>query len=531
MNSLFESTGIRSPLASFREMAIAAQNTIRTAQMYWNGVLKYTGEFMNSILAAQSAAMRKDREEPQVPVWEKARCYADLFEFNLMVGAKGAIKTLEAVNAYHLSEMSEAFKAWLNTFCNGNEEDIVQYTSRRMELVDLVVNDYPAAIRDIRPEYGFHFDNGNYVKTAETDRFVLYQVLPLEKNVRVNQNGKPIIIVPPYVLGPNILAFLPNERRSYVHRFANEGIPTYMRIVKDIATTVAVQTMAGEDDVLDTRFFSEKVKARHGKPLTLNGYCQGGLLTVLAILSGELEGLVDAHITCASPMDGTRSEGFVEYMNSLPECAKSLKYAQKTLPNGNEVVDGRLMSLVYKLKSIDKEAPLLSFYRDLKMFDRPGKEMRINKIASALNHWLFYDLRDLPSAITQLSYQSYTTPVTEDGALPMELFGRRLNFKRINEMGVKWLICYAEEDTLVERDAALAPLDYIKAEICIFPKGHVSMATSVPVSPAQWALNTCFPGNINTCGRYRDPVRFQLDLSGETEPGGEDEAPMLESTG
>jgi dienelactone hydrolase len=133
----------------------------------------------------------------------------------------------------------------------------------------------------------------------------------------VTEDGKPIIIVPPYVLGHNILAFLPGENRSYTHCFANQGIPTYVRVVKDIETTPAVQVMSGEDDARDTRYFCEQLKARHGKPVTLNGFCQGGLLTVIDVLSGELDGLVDALITCAAPMDGTRSKSLVGYINQL----------------------------------------------------------------------------------------------------------------------------------------------------------------------------------------------------------------------
>jgi hypothetical protein len=188
----------------------------------------------------------------------------------------------------------------------------------------------------------------------------------------------------------------------------------------------------------------------------------------------------------------------------------------KELPNGNEVVDGKIMSWVYKIKSIDKEGPLLAFYRDLKMLGRTaGRETKISKTAAAINYWLLYDQRDLPRAITQLSYDSYTIPVAEDGTLPVKLFGRTLNFKRIEEKGINWLICYAEQDELVEKEAALAPLDYIDAEVAAFPKGHASIATSWSIPTSDCALHTCFPGRDATCGDYRGPVRYQMDLEEE----------------
>jgi hypothetical protein len=490
----------------------------KAVQIYWNGILKYSSEFLTPAWTAQNSFWSLERRKlSQMTPWESARCYGELLKFNLLLADKGIIGSLETMGDYHLSKLSEAVSAWVNTAYDLDKGNLVQYTAKQLRLLDLVVNVYPKAIRDIEAEYGFHFEDGGYAKAAETDRFELYQVLPRDELVQVRDGGKPIVIVPPYVLGPNILAFLPGENRSYVQCFADQGIPTYVRIVKDIETSPAVQTMTPEEDVLDTRFFCEHVKARHGKPVTLNGFCQGGLLTVMAVLSGELDGLVDAHITCAAPMDGTRSKGLVGYMDELPDCFRSLGYASKTLPNGNQVVDGKVMSLVYKLKSIDEEAPLLAFYRDLKMFDKPGQpEIKISKTAAAINYWMLYDQRDLPQAITELSYKSYTIPVTEEGVLPVKLFGKKLSFKRIREKGIKWLICYAENDNLVEKEAALAPLDYISAEVCAFPKGHASIATSWSVPTSEYALHTRFSGRDGTRS-FRGPVRFQLDLEQEME--------------
>lgn len=488
----------------------AACNKAMATQTYWQGVLRYSNDFAIPLGTAVKTFSATEKEKLFfVPPLENFQGYLDLFLFNLQLAINGFTSSLETMTEYHLPKISEANEAWLNTIFGRDGEDIAEYTARQLQLLDVVVNSYPKAIKDIEPEYGFHFDDGGYIKVAETDRFELYQVLPLDKSVKVREDGKPIIIVPPYVLGANILAFLPGENRSYTHCYANQGIPTYIRILKDIDTTPAVQVMTGEDDARDTRIFCEQLKAKHGKPVTVNGFCQGGLVMVMAILSGELDGLVDAFITCASPMDGTRSKSLVGYLKDVPDRFQDMAYATKTLPNGNRVVDGKLMSWVYKIKSIDQEAPIPVFYRDLKMFDRPGnKEIKISKTAAAINYWLLYERQDLPLAITQLSYDSYTIPVTEDGTLPVKLFGRELNFKRIEEMGIKWLICYAEKDELVEKEAALAPLDYIDAEVTAFPKGHASIATSWSIPTSQCALHTCF-------NNHRGPVCFQMELDQE----------------
>ncbi len=485
----------------------------RATQIYWNGILKYTGEFMTPYWTALNAFTNLEKEKlVRHHPWESLQDYLELFQFNIQVAEKGLKSSFKGMSGYHLREMNRAFAAWLNTVFDQEGENLTAFTERQAKLMEKVVYEYPQAIRDIKPEYGFHFENKGYEKVAETGRFLLYQVFPSDKKVNVRKDAKPIVIIPPYVLGANILAFLPGENKSYTHAYANQGIPTYIRIMKDIDTTPPVQVMTGEDDALDTRLFCERVKERHGRDVTLNGFCQGGFIAVLDLLTGKLDGLVDALITCVAPMDGTRSKALVEYMEHLPPRFRDLGYAVKTLPNGNQVVDGKVMSWVYKLKSMEKEAPIFSFYRDLMMFDKSDiQEVKITKTAAALNNWLIYDRNDLPVAITKMSFDSYTIPVEKDGTIPVKLFHRKLNFKRLQERGIHVMICYGEQDDLVDKESALAPTDYIDAEVTPFPKGHGAIATSWSHPSSECALHTRFGDN----NRYRGPVRFQLDLEEE----------------
>jgi hypothetical protein len=248
--------------------------------------------------------------------------------------------------------------------------------------------------------------------------------------------------------------------------------------------------------------------------VTLNGFCQGGFITIVDVLSGQLDGLVDALITCVAPMDGTRSKALIEYLEHLPGRFRDLGYAVRDLPNGNQVVDGKVMSWVYKLKSMEKEAPIYTLYRDLMMFDDPlGKDVKITKTAAALNHWLIYDRNDIPVAITKMSFDSYTIPVKEDGTLPIKLFGRALNFKYLKEKGIRYLICYAASDDLIDKESALAPLDYVDAEVTMFPKGHGAIATTWSAIDSEYAVHKRFENG------KRGPVRFQLDLDEEMRKG------------
>jgi hypothetical protein len=448
--------------------------------------------------------------------FESWQAYVKLWQFNTELFTRGLTGSLEAMNQYGGMETKRAIDAAMNSFFAGacsekQSEDIYSFIDRHTNITDMVTHVYPKAIQDIEPEYGFHFEREN-IKIAETDRFIMYQILPTHPKVEPIKNGKPILIIPPYVLGANILGFLPNENRSYAHCFANQGVPTYIRIMKDIASNPAVQTLTGEDDATDTRYFCELLKIKHGKLATLNGYCQGGYSSLCNLLSGELDGLVDAFITCVSPMDGTRSKGLAHFLNSLPARFRDLIYGTKTLPNGNKVADGDLMGWVYKLKSIENEVPLVTFIRDMGMFNRENvMEMKISKTAAAINYWLQNERSDLPLAITQMSFDSYNIPLTDDGTLPVKLFGRRLNFKRLTEKQIPWLICYGEQDDLVEKETALAPLDYIEAEVSAFPKGHVAIATS-------WSLPTskCAPHKYFGKEKYRGPVRFHMDMDQDT---------------
>jgi len=503
-------TGCSSELAleTQAKLVSASIDKVRMMQTYWVGLSRYFMDFMAPAFSALEAfpAVEQEKLEEYSPE-ETIRDHMGLWLFNLRLAEKGLTHGLKAIQDFHAHLLEQALHAWHNTLNQQKGEDIAAFMARQARLMDLVVHEYPQAIRAIEPEYGFHFDDGNYIKTAETERFYLYQVLPWDKSVKVREKGKPIVIIPPYVLGANILSFLPAEGKSFVHCFANQGIPTYIRIVKDIYANPAVQVMTGEEDCLDTKLFLEKVKAAHDRPVTLCGYCQGGFTVAVNYLSGELDGLVDALITSVAPMDGTRSKSLSEFLAQIPKRFEDISFGLKTLPNGNQVVNGKLMSWVYKLKSMEKDNPVITFIRDLRLFER---SLKINKTAAAINYWLLYDQTDLPLEVCKLSYDSYTIPLAKDGTLPVKLFGRTLNFQRIKEQGLKWLICVADKDDLVEKESALAPLDWVEAEVAVFPKGHVAIATSWSLPTTECSLDRCFLD-------YRGPVRFQLDLEEEAD--------------
>ena len=504
-------------------------NTFELLQNYCAGFSKYANEFTIPYLLATIYfnGVEQKRLLDKSPL-ESFQAYMDLLEFNMNIFSRGFQSSIRAISNYSQMEMQNATAALMNTifpFIKSDGENICEFIGRQSELLKMLSDEYPQAIRDIEPEYGFHFERGDHELVAETDRFYLYQVAPVDKKVKTDPSKKPIIIIPPFVLGANILGFLPHENRSYAHCFANLEIPTYIRIMKDIRTTEAMQVMTAEDDCMDTKYFCEKIVERNGKPVTLNGYCQGGYMAVCDYLTGELDDYVDAIVTCVSPMDGTRSDGLAKFLISLPQRFNDLAYGTKTLPSGNKVADGNLMGWVYKLKSIEHESPIVAYYRDLMMFGRLSKSRKpqVSKVAAAINYWLNFERTDLPLSITKMSFDSYNVPVTEDGVLPVRMFDRELNFKRIQEKGVKWLICYGIKDDLVEKNTALAPLDFVDAEVSAFPKGHVAIATSWSLPTSECSLHSCFGDN------YRGPVRFHLDLDEEIDGSASATVQVLEA--
>lgn len=485
----------------------ASGEKAEAAHIYANGVLKYFQDFIEAfwISVGNFQSVERERIFEKTPA-ENFADYLGLLFMNTQVTQKAMKASICTMAEYHFPIFYETFNAWMNTVFGRKGEEIDTVVSGQEHLFGRVVYDYPKAIRSIRDEFGFHFDKGGYIKTGETDRFELWQVLPTHKNVSVRENRKPVIVIPPFVLGTNVLAFLPTQDKSYVHAFANKGIPTYIRVPKNIWTTPAFQVMTGEDDARDTKYFCEIIKNKHGKQVTLNGYCQGGFIGVCDILSGELDGLVDALITCVSPMDGTRSPGLATFLKNLPPRFNDLAYGTKTLPSGNKVADGILMGWVYKLRAIENEFPLVDFYRDIVMISATDMARgQFNKTALAIKYWLNYERTDLPMPITQMSFDSYNIPIAKDGTLPVRMFGKPLNLHRIPEKGIKWLICYGEKDDLVEKETALAPQDFIEVETTGFPKGHLAIATSWSNPKSEYSLDKRF-------NNKRGPVLFQMEI-------------------
>ncbi|KKS28835.1 MAG: Cation-efflux family protein, partial [Parcubacteria group bacterium GW2011_GWC2_42_11] len=107
----------------------------------------------------------------------------------------------------------------------------------------------------------------------------------------------------------------------------------------------------------------------------------------------------------------------------------------------------------------------------------PFFSVLVSPTAAALNVWLRDGRVDIPMAITNISFQSYNTPITSDGTLPVRLFGRTLNLNRFREKGCTYAVFYAPDDDLVEPEVALAGQQWA-THVEALSGGHVKKATS-----------------------------------------------------
>ncbi|MBP6070856.1 MAG: metal transporter, partial [Candidatus Accumulibacter sp.] len=457
-------------------------------------------EFNDNLFIAAHIAMTAARDNP-LSMLETF----EIMEHNVGMMRKGMAGAQGKMADYAFDQMEEATRAFLNTVLNSEGEKLGGYMRREAEIMEAVAN-FHEQIEAIGDEFGFHFNTSAYKLVHETDAFELYQVLPLKEGVKVNEHLKPVILVPPYMLGVHILAFLPYENKSYAHSFANEGIPTYVRVVKDIMTNEKVQTMTPEEDCEQTRQLCAKVmELNDGKKVTLNGTCQGGYISLMNILSGKLKDVCDALITNVTPVDGTYSEA----ISGMPTMHHD--FTTTTLPSGNKVANGYLLSLGMRFVAIDRETPLVKVLDQASL--QRATDMNPGKTPAALFRWLLKERVHLPRAIANMSSHTFQDPIGDDGTLPVKLFDQPLNIKSLIDLKVPWYQNYAIKDDLVTPPCATAGNKFLEGwnglESVAFFGGHVAILTS-PYGKKAPVNGTFKDANGKDS---RGPVKFQMDIS------------------
>jgi len=392
-------------------------------------------EFNDNLFIAAHIAMTAARDNP-LSMLEAF----EIVEHNVGMARKGMAGMQGKMADYAFDQIEEGTRAFLNTILKADGEKLGGYMRREAEIMESVSN-FNEQIEAIADEFGFQFNTPNYKLVHETDAFELYQVLPLKAGVEVRKDLKPVILIPPYMLGVHILSFLPFEGKSYSHAFANEGIPTYVRVVKDIMTNEKVQTLTPEQDCEQTRQLCAKaMELNDGKKVTLNGTCQGGYISLMNILSGKLKDVCDALITNVTPVDGTYSDA----ISGMPTMHHD--FITTTLPSGNKVANGYLLSLGMRFVAIDRETPLVKVLDQVSL--HRATDLNPGKTPAALFRWLLKERVHLPLAIANMSSHTFQDPIANDGTLPVKLFDQPLNIKNLIELNVYGIATLYEKFTL-----------------------------------------------------------------------------------
>ena len=456
-------------------------------------------EFSDSCLIAAQVAMQGARDNPLDMMQA-----LEVLQHNQALMTKGVLSAQEKMMDYVFDQVEEGMQATFNTLFNVEGEKISGYINREAGVMESVAN-FNEQINKIKDEFGFHFNSGNYKLVHETDTFQMYQVLPLKAGVKVRDDVKPMLLVPPYMLGVHILSFLPYENKSYAHSFANEGVPTYVRVVKDIMTDAKVQQTTPDSDCLQTVELCKKLMEIHGKKAVLNGTCQGGYICLMNLLSGKFDGIVDTLITNVAPIDGTYSDA----ISGMPQMHHD--FISTTLPSGNKVANGYLLSLGMRFVAIDRETPLVKVLDQASL--HKATDLNPGKTPAALFRWLLKERTHLPLEIAKMSSCTFQQPIGADGTLPVQLFGQPLNLKKLADLKVKWYQNYAIKDDLVTPPCATAGNRFLEGtdvvESVAFHGGHVAILTSPYAKKAP--VNGTFTDA--TGKKVRGPVKFMLDMA------------------
>lgn len=481
-----------------KEMPELGANVARYMVALSRATNREIAEFADSCMIASQIAMKAAKENP-LSMWQTL----EVLQHNQQLMAKGMMSAQEKMTGFVFDQIEEGLNALINTVYNQDGDRVASFMGREADIMEAVAN-FNEQIEKIKDEFGFHFNSDNYKLVHETDTFLMYQVLPLKKGVKVRDDVKPVLLVPPYMLGVHILSFLPYENKSYAHSFANEGIPTYVRVVKDIMTNEKVQSTTPEDDCLQTLELCKKLVELHpGKKVVLNGTCQGGYISLMNVLSGKLKDVCDTLITNVAPIDGTYSEAIC----GMPRMHHD--FITTTLPSGNKVANGYLLSLGMRFVAIDRETPLVKVIDQAAL--QRATQMNPGKTPAALFRWLLKERVHLPIGIASMSSHTFQEPIGADGTLPVKLFDKPLNIGDLAKLGVTWYQNYAIKDDLVTPPCATAGNKFLEGtkviESVAFHGGHVAILTSPYSKKAP--VNGEF---VDALGKkVRGPVKFILD--------------------
>lgn len=352
---------------------------------------------------------------------------------------------------------------------DGSREDMVEYFERKREQFNSFLAMKSGELDSmVEKDFGFQFDDGRWMKLGETPRVELWMVRDYEDL----KDKVPLIMIPPMILSPGVLAWEPG--RSFVHYLSEREIPTGVIVSKDILENTAVQDMSMEDHILDMREMCIIAgKYFNNTKVILGGYCQGAECSIRALASGKLKGAAGYGLLGVAPIDPTDVGTLYDNYYKLPK-GTTLENAVITLPSGRKVINGDVMRAVIEFGNPEVNNAWSQLFREFSMCDRG----RPSKSSLKMWYWLNRTIH-LPYKIIELTNLTYQYPIV-DGVYGYEMFGDKLDLKRLGEYGIESLfVGTAEKDTLVKSESSkflvslLRP--FIDVSLCEYDKGHLGM--------------------------------------------------------
>ena len=132
---------------------------VNASQNYLSAFSKYSNDFMIPYLIATSYFNDVEKQK----LWstsplENVQSYMELLAFNLDLISRSVSSSMKAITHSGKMEMENAIAAVFNTFFCSEGEDLEGFLARQAKMMDVMANQYPQAIQDIEPEFGFHFE-------------------------------------------------------------------------------------------------------------------------------------------------------------------------------------------------------------------------------------------------------------------------------------------------------------------------------------------------------------------------------------
>jgi len=368
-----------------------------------------------------------------------------------------------------------ALHALVNTISGNGGEYYHEWAKRQRETIETATTGLERKLIEVEPEFGLNFKEG-YKEELNTDLHSLLQVLPVNGTKPPKKNNKPILIIPPDPLGPDVALLWP-EKRSLAHACVAEGIPTYI-FKPNISKMHNINL---ENMTEDINKFSEHIHRKHKNLVTHYGTCHGGNKVLIANLARDIANHVNVIILDATPTDGTQSLGMQDLLSLYPKEMLDIDYSS-TKNNRKKVIEGSFMSWIYRLK--ESSSPFQTLIEKIYMCDRgPGNEPNIPKSAVIVQRYLRNKVPLSPN-VTEASRHIYDSGIDENGNYSFKVNGNVLNIKELQNRGIHIRIQTNSQDNLIEPAAQQAIVkhlkDYSNLSIVINRKGgHLSNFFSV----------------------------------------------------